>query len=84
MYPSHSFPTLVKNDALPFVIENEKQVAAARAAVDAIAKDNAVLRLIETAKVIRDSMSVADQRSLHARLRSDIESLIQFFPGSQS
>ena len=73
---------LVQSSALPFVIENEKEVAAAREVVNAIAERNAVLRLIETAQIIRDSMSVVDQPSLHKRLCGDIQALNRFFPES--
>ncbi|MBB3227031.1 hypothetical protein FHW69_001632 [Luteibacter sp. Sphag1AF] len=44
---------------------------------------NAANRLIETSEVIRDSMSIADQQSLHARLRSDIDSVKWFDLGDE-
>lgn len=78
MFPAHSYPTLVSSRDVHFAVAEEDAVAAARKGVNAIAERNAVLRLVETAKTIRDSMSVADQPSLHARLRSDIEGLIRF------
>lgn len=43
--------------------------------VEQLVTKHAIDRLVETAKVIRDSMSVVEQPSLHARLRSDIEAL---------
>jgi hypothetical protein len=61
--------------AIEYVVE--ANASAARKWADENAQKNATLRLLETAKVIRDSMSVADQPSLHARLRSDIEGLIR-------
>lgn len=59
--------------AIEYVVE--ANASAARKWADENAQKNATLRLLETAKVIRDSMSIADQPSLHARLRSDIEAL---------
>lgn len=75
MFPAHSFPTLVSSRDVQFAVAEEDAVAAARKGVNSIAERNAVLRLLETAITIRDSMSIADQPSLHARLRSDIEAL---------
>lgn len=63
---------------LKYVVNDEAAIATARAGVNAIAKNNAVQRLLDTAQVILDSMSIADQPSLHARLRSDIQTLISF------
>lgn len=65
---------------LKYVVNDESAIAKARAGVNAIAKNNAVQRLLDTATVILNSMSIADQPSLHARLRSDIQTLNSFHP----
>ncbi len=75
MFPAHSYPTLVSSRDVQFAVAEEGAVAAARKGVNAIAKNNAVQRLLDTATVILNSMSIAAQPSLHARLRSDIEAL---------
>jgi hypothetical protein len=64
------------------MVADEAALATARKGVNAIAKNNAVQRLLDTAQVILDSMSIADQPSLHARLRSDIAALKSFSPES--
>lgn len=73
MYPSLASPSLTR-DPLP-MIEDEAALALARKGVATIAKNNAVQRLLDTAQIILDSMSIIDQPSLHARLRSDIAGL---------
>lgn len=78
MFPAHSYPTLVSSRDVHFAVAEEDAVAAARKGVTAIAKNNAVQRLLDTAQVILSSMSIADQPSLHARLRSDIQALNSF------
>ncbi|HVI55452.1 MAG TPA: hypothetical protein VM621_10415 [Luteibacter sp.] len=77
---AHSYPILVSSRDVKFAVAEEDAVATARKGVNAIAKNNAVHRLLDTAQVILDSMSVADQPSLHARLRSDIAALKSFSP----
>jgi hypothetical protein len=64
------------------MIADEEALATARKGVTAIAKNNAVQRLLDTAQIILDSMSIVDQPSLHARLRSDIAALKSFSPES--
>jgi len=59
--------------AIEYVVE--ANASAARKWADENAQKNATLRLLETAQIIAESMSVVDQPSLHKRLLSDIQGL---------
>lgn len=69
---------LVPDNGVEYVIAGEKELSVARKWANEYAERRAVQRLIATAEIIRDSMSIADQPSLHARLRSDIAGLKGF------
>ncbi|KAF1008961.1 MAG: hypothetical protein GAK28_00593 [Luteibacter sp.] len=68
---------------IPFELDGA-QVSLTRKGPDAIAKEHAVERLVETAKVILNLMPIAENRALHARLRSDIEALQRYGLGEQA
>lgn len=82
MFPSQSFPRLVSNDRIPWVLADEKTVNAAREGVRAIAERNAALRLIATCELIAASMSVTEQPAMHKRLVGDVEALKSFLEPS--
>ena len=57
---------------LPKTVKPSEDAAWNAIRAEAERHENAVGRLVETARIILSSMSLVDQASLHARLRSDL------------
>lgn len=66
---------LIPDNGVEYAIAGEKELSAARKWANEYAERHHVLQLIETATIVLNSMSIADQPSLHARLRSDLQGL---------